>query len=184
MLISLSGCSTLRPDRWYLHNPVNKDLADQAKSNWTPVQANLWQNLLKNRKLTSDAELQAQRLLQQTVVSSRHIEIANMTWSEMLQEATDHRKNLEKLSDDIINKKDQALEASTAVGKKIEALLKETQSRQKALEKAQVVQQHWQDQLMMFEKATQDFLLQQANKPKTTSRMFLKVFTNKQSITG
>lgn len=173
MLISLSGCSTFRPDRWYLHNPVNRELADQAKSNWTPVQANLWQNLLKNQQLTSDAELQAQRLLQQAVVSSHHIEMVNMTWSEMLQAATDHRKNLEEQRDDIKMEKDKALEDSTAVGKEIEALIKETQTRQNALKRAQLDQQHWQDELLIFEKATKDFLLQQATKP-TNSQGFLE----------
>jgi len=183
MLITLHGCSTFRPDQWYLHNPVHKELADQAKSNWTHVQANLWQDLLKNQKLTSDAELSAQRVLQQSVVSSRHIEMVNMTWSEMLKKAIINQGSLKMEcggdpTDDgkcvaIEKQKNEFLETSTEVGKQIAALIKETKSKEEAVKKALENQKHWQEELVLFEKATQEFLLQQASKPEN-SQDFLK----------
>ena len=189
MFISLYGCSTFRPDRWYLHNPVNKELAEQATSNWEPTQANLWQNLLKNQKLTSSAELRAQRALQQAVVSSNHIEIINTSWSDLLTKAKDYKKNLDNEKRDLDTKKNQALVDKTEIGEKIEELIKDTESREEAVKKAQADQWRWQAELILFEKATQGFLLQQAIKnrdiegikPKGTKEIFEEIL--KEEIT-
>lgn len=162
LLISLCGCSTFLPDRWYLHNPVNKEWAEQAKSNWTPNQANLWQNLLKNQKLTSNAELQAQRTLQQAVVSSNHIVIINTSWSDLIDNAKKYKNDLEGKKKKLNKEKKQALVDKTEIGKNIEELIKDKESRGKAIIEAQKNQSRWQAELVLFEKATQEFLLQQA----------------------
>ena len=162
MFISLYGCSTFRPDRWYLHNPANQELAEKAKSNWTPTQANFWQDLLENQKLTSSAELQAQRALQETVVSSNHIVIINTPWSKLLENAKEYKATLEK--EKLTKNKKQALDDKTKIGERIKALIKDTKSRENAVKVAQAEQWRWQAELILFEKATQGFLLQQAIK--------------------
>ncbi|MDP2204288.1 MAG: hypothetical protein Q8K07_19910 [Methylicorpusculum sp.] len=163
LLISLCGCTTFRPDRWYLHNPAHNDLADQAKSNWTPVQDNLWQSMLKNQKLTADAEIQTQRLLQQSVVKSHHLQLINMTWSEMRTKIEEYKNSLEKENEKLEKDKQSALEESTEIGKEIKELMDKTKSRQKAVDEAKANVETWQKELDLFEKATHDFLLRQAN---------------------
>jgi hypothetical protein len=164
MFISLYGCSTFRPDRWYLHNPANKELAEKAKSNWAPTQSNFWQDLLENQKLTSSAELQAQRALQETVVLSNHIVIINTPWSKLLENAKEFKATLEKEKEKLTKDKKQALDDKTKIGEIIKVLIKDTKSRENAVKVAQAEQWRWQAELILFEKATQGFLLQQAIK--------------------
>ena len=184
MLISLYGCSAFRPDQWYLHNPAKKELADQAKSNWTPVKDNLWQGLLKNQQLTADAELQAQRLLQQSIVSSNHISMVNWTWSEMLENLIDHQNKLGVQNKTIEKEKKETLENATEAGKKIEALLNETKSRESAVKKAQENKDRWQKELEVFETASHDFLLQQASQPENTQDFLKQVEEQATGIIG
>ena len=173
MLISLCGCSTFRPDRWYLHNPAHKDLADKAKANWTPVKDNLWQSLLNNQKLTADAELQEQRLLNQSVVTNKHLATINMTWGRMLENLKQYRNSL--VGEDgkggeakqIEGDQKKAFEQSTEIGKKVQQLTDDATTKKEAIETAKNNIKHWQDKLALIEKASHDYLLQQANKTET-----------------
>lgn len=173
MLISLSGCATFRPDLWYLHNPAHKDLADQAKSNWTPVKDNLWQSLLNNQKLTAAAELQEQRLLNQSVVTNKHLATINMTWEQTLKNLKKYRKSL--VGEDgkggeakqIEGDQNKALEQSTEIGKKVQQLINEAKTKKEAIKTAENNIKLWQDKLALIEKASHDYLLQQANKTET-----------------
>lgn len=190
LLISTSGCTTFRPDRWYLHNSAHKDLADQAKSNWTPVQDNLWQSMLKNQKLTADAEIQTQRLLQQSVVKSHHLQLINMTWSEMKEKISEYEDLLTKEKENLEKDKQSALEESTEIGKEIKKLMEKNQDRQKAVDEAKANVETWQKELDLFEKATHDFLLQQANesepdgKPIDTQNFLKELQTQANAIAG
>ncbi|MGR9045959.1 MAG: hypothetical protein ACU83N_11725 [Gammaproteobacteria bacterium] len=169
MLVSLYGCSTFRPDRWYFHNPAHKDLANQAKSNWTPVHDNLWHGLLKNQKLTADAEIRAQRLLQQSVAKSHHLLTVNMTWSEMREKIKEYKDSMNDQQKQLDKDKNSALESSTKIGKEIQDLIADTKDRQKAVDQATANKEKWQNELDLFEKAAHDFLLHQVDESGQTS---------------
>lgn len=185
MLISLSGCTTFRPDRWYLHNPAHKDLADQAKANWTPVKDNLWQSLLNNQKLTTDTEIQAQRLLQQSVATSHHIEMVNMTWSEISERITKYQTTLEALcqpKEMLATKQCKLIERDSLLISKntteTEKKTSESIDRQKELEQAKKNIANWKNSLALIEKASHEVLLQQASKSEVSLKELQKQATD------
>lgn len=187
VVISLFGCSTIRPDRLYLHNPAKKELIEKAKSNWTPVQEDLWQKLLNNQKLTSGAYIDAQEKLQQAVISTNHSVIVKSTWSELLVKAEEYKNKLTDEKKQLDSDRKEVLEDKTEIGKAIKKLIEENSSKEAAIKKAQNDQLRWHAELVLFEKATQGFLVQQAIeqrnienvKAKTTKEIFTEILDEK-----
>jgi len=165
ILVAASGCASFQPGQWYLHDTANKELADQAKNNWAPVQADLWQNLLKNQKITSDAELDAQRLLQASVATSHHIAMVNIPWKDVLSTLQTYKSKLIKQNQDLDIKKNKALENATEAGKRIAVLLQENATRDEAIKKASENIEAWEQKLQLFENAAKKFVRLQTDSP-------------------
>ena len=191
MILSLFGCSTLRPDKLYLHNPVNKKLAEEAKSNWTPIKADLWQDLLNNQKLTSEAQLHAQRDLQNSVIKTLHTKNINSSWNDLLTNAKKYQVELTTAIENIEKGKKDSLDTKTETGEKIALLIKEKENRESAVKEVEKNKLAWEAELILFEKAIQAYILKQATtnnsdivKPKSTKEIFDEILNEKIAVTN